>query len=118
MIEILEAFYKKAFKDELIGHFFTEVVPLNLDTHIPIIADFWEGIVLGNYKYRKNVMDIHKHIHDLSAIKKVHLDRWVQLFTGTISDQFEGENAELMKQRALSVATLMDIRLNHTQGKL
>jgi hemoglobin len=113
LIRILEAFYKKAFKDELIGRFFTEVVPLDLETHIPVIADFWEGIVLNNYRYRKNVMEIHRHIHELSHIKKEHLDRWVQLFTETVSEQFEGNNAELMNQRAKSVATLMDIKLNH-----
>ena len=113
LIQILEAFYKKAYKDELIGRFFTDVVPLDLETHIPDIADFWEGIVLNNFRYRKNVMEIHRHIHELSHIKKEHLDRWVQLFTETVSEQFEGNNAELMKQRARSVATLMDIKLNH-----
>ena len=41
--EFLKAFYKKAFTDELIGHFFTEVVPLDLTTHIPGIAGFWES---------------------------------------------------------------------------
>ena len=39
--KMLEAFYKKVFKDDLISHFFIEVVPLNLETHIPIITDFW-----------------------------------------------------------------------------
>ena len=38
---LLEVFYKKVFKDDLISHFFIEVVPLNLETHIPVIADFW-----------------------------------------------------------------------------
>lgn len=111
--QILWAFYERAFQDNLIGRFFTEVVPLDLPTHIPIIANFWESVVLGQHTYRKNVMEVHQHIHQLSAIKKEHLDRWVQLFTATVDDFFEGEKATLMKHRATSIATLMDIKLNH-----
>lgn len=111
--EFLRAFYKKAFADELIGRFFTEVVPLDLKTHIPVIANFWESVVFNKMGYRKNVMDVHKHIHQLSQIKKDHLDRWVKIFTGVLEESFEGPKTELMKQRARSIATLMDIKLNH-----
>jgi hemoglobin len=110
---VLKAFYTRVFGDELIGHFFTEVVPLNLEEHLPLIADFWESIVFGKTAYQKNVMEVHRHIHHLSSIKKEHLDRWVSIFTQTIDEHFEGGNATLMKQRARSVATLMDIKLNH-----
>ena len=110
---VLELFYTKAFKDELIGRFFTEVVPLDLDTHIPVIAAFWESIIFGTRGYRKNVMEVHQHIHHLSNIRKEHLERWVQLFTATVNRLYIGDKAELMKQRARSIATLMDIKLNH-----
>lgn len=111
----LRAFYKKAFADELIGHFFTEVVPLDLKTHIPVIANFWESVVFDKPSYRKNVMEVHQHIDHLSKIKKEHLDRWVKIFTETLDENFEGGKTELMKQRARSIATLMDLKLNHGQ---
>ena len=114
IVELLWTFYKRAFQDELIGRFFTEVVPLDLPTHVPVIADFWEAVVFNKQGYRKNVMEVHRHIHQLSAIKKEHLERWVQLFTGTIDELFAGTRAVLMKQRAQSIATLMDIKLNHS----
>jgi hemoglobin len=110
--EVLTVFYQKVFKDDLIGFFFTEVVPLNLDTHIPVIADFWESVLFGARGYRKNVMQVHQHISDLATIKKEHLNRWVQLFTQTINDLAEGDTAELMKQRAQSIATLMEIKIH------
>ncbi len=113
LVRLLNEFYRKAFKDEWIGRFFTEVVPLDLETHIPVIADFWEAVIFGTHGYRKNVMEVHQHIHQLSAIKKEHLDRWVKLFTETADELFEGEKALLLKQRATSIATLMDIKLNH-----
>src|SRR5689334_800041 len=111
--DFLWTFYKKAFADELIGNFFTEVVPLDLDTHIPVIANFWESVAFNKPSYRKNVMEVHQRIHHLSKIKKEHLDRWVKLFTEALDEKFEGSRTELMKQRARSIATLMDIKLNH-----
>ena len=111
---VLVSFYQKAFTDNLIGLFFTEVVPLNLTTHLPVITDFWEGVIFNTHSYRKNVMEIHQHIHQLSSIKKQHLDRWVQIFTITIDEHYAGEKTNLMKQRAASIATLMDIKLNHS----
>lgn len=112
VVQILTAFYEKAFKDDLIGFFFLEVVPLDLDTHIPVIADFWESVLFGTRGYRKNVMQLHQQISDLSPIKKEHLDRWVQLFTQTVNDFAEGNTAELMKQRGRSIATMMEIKLH------
>jgi hypothetical protein len=37
----------------------------------------------------------------------------VELFTKIVDELFEGRNATLMKHRAVSIATLMDIKLNH-----
>lgn len=112
IVRVLQAFYTTAFADDTIGFFFTKVVTLDLRTHIPVIADFWESVIFGTQGYRKNVMEVHQHIHSLSHIEKHHLDRWVQLFQKTIDDNFAGNNAELMKQRAQSIATLMNIKLN------
>jgi hemoglobin len=113
LMHLLADFYSQALHDELIGAFFTEVVPLDMEKHLPMIADFWEAVALGTSSYGKNVMAVHQHIHQLSAIKKEHLDRWVLLFTQTIDRHFEGANATLMAQRARSIATLMDLKLNH-----
>ena len=110
---VLMSFYGKAFTDREIGHFFTEVVPLDLETHLPLIAGFWETVLFAGRGYHKDVMAVHRHIHRLSQISKAHLDRWVTLMTATIDEHFSGIKAELMKQRAASIATMMNIKLNH-----
>jgi hemoglobin len=114
---VLSAFYKQVFADAVIGPFFTEVVPIKLETHLPVITDFWEAVVLGTHSYRKNVMELHRHIHEKAALEKKHFDRWLQLFTQTIDAHFEGPNAALMKQRAASIATLMQLNFNGQQLK-
>ena len=115
IVVVLQAFYQQATQDPQIGHFFTDVIKLDIQEHIPVIANFWEAILFGSRTYGKNVMEVHQHIHQLSSIKKEHLDRWVKLFTQTVDHFFEGEKAILMKQRGRSIATLMDIKLNHNQ---
>jgi hemoglobin len=110
---LLQRFYSKAFADPVIGFFFIEVIPLDLETHIPRIADFWESVIFNTRGYRKNVMEVHQHISDLSPIQKDHLDQWVKLFTATVDELFEGDKASLIKNRAISIATLMNIKINH-----
>lgn len=113
LVLLLNRFYAKAFKDDLISHFFIEVVPLNLEEHIPVIADFWESVLLDGRGYRKNVMEVHLNISKKSKIEKKHLDRWVQLFTETVDELFEGHKATIAKQRAASIATMMNIKINY-----
>ena len=113
LLMLLERFYEKAMVDELIGHFFTEVAPLNLATHIPLIVDFWETILFDKAQYRGNVMDVHQHLHQLFAFKAEHFARWVLLFQQTIDGLFSGEKAERAKQRGASIATVMQIKLLH-----
>ena len=85
---------------------------MDLEVHIPIIASFWESVVFNTRGYRGDVMEIHRRIHRISNIGTQHLDRWVRLFLDSIDAYFAGNNAELMKQRARSIATVMQMKLD------
>ncbi|MES2330012.1 MAG: group III truncated hemoglobin [Bacteroidota bacterium] len=111
---LMQTFYSRALTDETIGYFFTEVVPLNMEVHMPLIVDFWETVLLGKAAYRGNVMQVHQHIHSLSAFKEEHFAKWVFLFHQTVNELYSGDCAELAKQRAESIATLMRIKLLHS----
>lgn len=110
---LMVAFYSKALVDEKIGHFFTRVVPIQLDTHIPLIAGFWETVVFEKGSYQGNVMQVHERIHRLSAFDDTHFERWIQLFKETVDDMYAGNVAEKLKQRAVSIATVMKIKTIH-----
>lgn len=109
--ELLTVFYSRLLEDESLRHFFTTVIPLDMAHHLPLITDFWEAVVFGRHTYSKNVMAVHQHINHLSTIQPEHLDKWVMVFNQTLDALFVGTNAELMKQRAQSIATLMKIKL-------
>ncbi|MGC8749978.1 group III truncated hemoglobin [Hydrotalea sp.] len=110
LLALMEAFYAKALKDELIQHFFNEVAHLNLKTHLPIIVNFWESVLFETATYKGNAMAVHQHLHQLSPFKQVHFNRWVSLFQQTVDELFAGENAEKIKQRAQSIATIMALK--------
>lgn len=109
--QLMTAFYAQAINDAVIGHFFTEVVKLNLKHHIPLIVDFWESVLLNGTQYQRNAMQPHMRLHQLSPMEPQHFSRWLQLFEKTVDAMFAGEKAELAKQRAQSIATLMQIKI-------
>lgn len=110
---ILE-FYKKITSDPLIGYFFTEVVTLDWDHHIPKIADFWETTLFHKAVYKGNPITPHLDMHRQSPMNKDHFDRWVEVFCQTVDDLFSGAKAEMAKQRALSIATVMLTKIKNS----
>ena len=107
---LMEKFYAKALTDDVIGFFFTGVVKLNMQAHLPVIVDFWETVLFDVAKYKGNAMQVHQHIHQLSAFTEQHFERWLLLFTQTVNELFEGDRSELAKQRAISIATMMKLK--------
>lgn len=111
--QLMRVFYAKAIPDPVIGHYFTEVIQMDLEKHLPVIIDFWETVLFGIAKYKSNAIAVHQHLHTKSAFEDKHFERWVSLFQATVDDLFKGEKATLAKQRALSIATVMKIKTIH-----
>ena len=107
----MEVFYNRLLCDDSINYIFIDVAKLDIKTHLPIIADFWESILLNKNVYKNNPMNIHLHLNDKTPLLKSHFDTWLAHFNKAIDELFEGKIALLAKQRALSVATLMQIKI-------
>lgn len=111
----VKTFYDKVLKDDVIGFIFTDVVHVNWEKHLPIMYDFWDNVIFYSGKYTGDPMNVHRHISDMFMLKPEHFNRWTKLFNATIDELFEGENAERAKQRALSIATVMQIKLSEKE---
>lgn len=85
---------------------------MDWEHHIPLIVDFWETILLDNPVYKRNAMEIHYTLNQKLPLTKAHFDRWLQLFSGTIDQMFEGTVASLAKTRAKSIADVMLLKMN------
>lgn len=106
---LLAEFYKIAPHDQQIGHHFKG---LNLENHLPVIADFWEKVLFGKQVYFGNPLQIHQIIHAKSPLKLEHFRRWVEIFSATIDKLFAGEMAENAKLRARMIAHSLNQRIN------
>lgn len=107
---LMEAFYSKALTDETIGYFFTEVVQLSMEKHLPLIVDFWDSVLFDAGIYKGNAINVHQQLHEKSPFRAEHFSRWIALFYETVDGLFEGDNAIKIKQRASSIATVMTIK--------
>ena len=108
---IVREFYDKLMVDDVIGHFFTEVVPIDLEEHLPIIANFWEAILLFNPVYHGNPMLKHIEMNRKSPMKPEHFQRWLKLWEETVSAHFEGKNAAEAISRAKGMSDLMEYKV-------
>lgn len=107
-IELLvDTFYIKVKVDKVIGHFFNEVVNLSWDVHMPIMYNFWEGVLLHTAAYKGNPMQVHIALDKKSAMAQSHFDRWLKLWDETVAELFEGPVALQAKQKAQSMAFLI-----------
>ena len=113
-IELLvNSFYEKVKSDPVIGHVFTAVAKVNWKKHLPVMYDFWENVIFFTGNYNGNPMMVHKHLNDKTPLSAEHFKEWIKLFTQTVDDLFEGEKAELTRQRAMSIATAMQVKIIH-----
>lgn len=109
---ILSEFYKKLLLDDKMQHFFEKFQDKNLlEKHLQILVDFWDNILFYSNTYHKNAMLPHIDLNKKKPFKKTHFDIWLQHFSQSIDDNFNGENAEVAKNRARSIATVMQLKI-------
>ena len=109
--QLIRAFYAKLTKDEVVSHFFTEVVAIDWEAHFPIMFDFWESVLFHKPTYRRNAMQIHLDLNAKSPLRPQHFERWLFLFEETVDERFSGETAHNAKIRARSIAAMMQIKI-------
>lgn len=69
---------------------------LNFEEHIPRIVAFWAMVLLDEEGYKTNVFDKHLHLPITLAL----FDIWLDTFIKTVDRFYQGEKADLAKQRA------------------
>ena len=108
---LVDRFYEKIKTDKLVGFIFTDVMKVNWEKHIPVIVAFWQNALFYAGGYHGNALKKHLNINKVVALEKKHFNRWLHLFNQTVDEYFEGEKATLAKQRAQSIASIIQIKL-------
>ena len=112
-IELLvNGFYDKVKEDKTIGYIFNDVANVRWEHHLPVMYDFWESIIFNKNTYSGNPMIVHTKLNEKTPVTRQHFNQWLYLFTSTVDELFAGKTAEVTKQRAASIAEVIQIKVS------
>ncbi len=111
--QLVSQFYIKLLQDDSIKHFFDEMVQNDsLEAHLQVLVDFWDNMLFYTGSYRRNAMRPHLLLNQTKPFLAEHFTTWLHHFNTTVDTLFIGDVAHATKTRALSIATVMELKVN------
>ena len=115
-IELLvNTFYNKVKKDDVIGFFFNDVAKTNWEVHLPKMYLFWRALLFMDIKFEGNPVGAHIPINLQVPMEERHFDHWVGLWKETVDELFEGETAEDAKNKGQNIAKMMAFKMRQVR---
>ncbi len=109
---LVDNFYQRLLSDSSISYIFTDVVKIKLEEHLPILVTFWSQAIFDTGGYFNNLTKIHLDINEKEKLTPELFTIWLNHFNAAVDANFIGSNAEKIKTQALSLATVMQIKIN------
>ena len=98
--KLVDFFYEKVNRDDLLSPIFNTIAKVNWDEHLPIIYDFWNTILLEKKAFTGQPYPKHAAL----PLTKEHFDRWLIHFNETLDENFCGPTADEAKRLASQIA--------------
>jgi len=78
-----------------------------------LLTDFWETNLFFKRKYFGNPMHAHIEVDKKvgGTINELHFGTWINLWHETIDELFEGETANVAKNRARNMGTFIHLNI-------
>jgi len=107
---LVDNFYNKVRKDDLIGPIFSNRIGANSwKKHLSKMYSFWNTVLFGQADYRGNPFSHHINLN----LSTEHFDRWISLFEESINNLFEGPKANETLERAHKMRKMFETKLNY-----
>src|SRR3982751_2229330 len=100
LVTLINTFYDRVKKDDVIGHIFNTIIGDDWSVHLPIMYTFWNTVLFGEEGYKGNAVGKHVEIDKKIRLEQPHFERWVALWRDTVDDLYSGPNAEKIKEKA------------------
>jgi hemoglobin len=115
---LVHTFYSKIRKDALLGPIFNGIIT-DWETHLELLTDFWETNLFYSRKYFGNPMHTHIEVDKKvgHTINELHFGTWINLWHETINELFEGETADIAKNRARNMGTFIHLNIFNARNK-
>lgn len=109
---LVRTFYSKVRKNELLGPIFNGIIT-DWETHLELLTDFWETNLFFARKYYGNPLHAHINVDEKvdNTINELHFGTWINLWLETVDELFEGEKANIAKNRARNMGTFMYLNI-------
>ena len=105
--KLVDEFYGKIQRDELLNPIFTDVAQVDWTEHLPKMYAFWNGMILGIPGYAGRPFPP----HTVLPVGREHFVRWIELFHRTVDENFVGTGAQRAKHAASSIAHTFALRM-------
>lgn len=106
---MVDSFYEKVRKDELLGSIFNSVIQDKWDIHLKKMYTFWETVLLDEHTYYGSPFPPHAKL----PVEKKHFDRWISLFISTVNELFNGVKADEAVHRATNMAKMFQYKIDY-----
>jgi hemoglobin len=107
----LQRFYARVFDDDSLAEPFAELRAKGLDSHLPVMCDFWETVLFGAGLYHGNAFLVHRQLDNRHPLCAKHFTRWLTLWIATLDEMYRGPVAQRAKVQAGRIAKSMHRRL-------
>lgn len=111
--KMVNVFYGKVRKDDLIGPIFNAKIQNHWNEHLEKLYLFWQSRLFGDPVYSGFPFPPHAQL----PINKKHFDVWLTLFTETVDNLFVGPVANEAKSRAYKIANVFQEKLEYIRRK-
>jgi hemoglobin len=111
LILLVNTFYDRVRRDDVIGHIFNSIIGDDWSEHLPIMYTFWNTVLFGAEGYKGQAVGKHVEIDRKIQLHTEHYERWISLWRDTVDQLFEGPNAGLIKSKAETMLQLIRFKV-------
>ena len=111
--KLVDTFYEKVRKDDLIGPIFNEKIQDRWPRHLEKMYTFWQTVLLGEHTYFGSPFPPHANL----PVSHQHFEKWMELFKQTLDELFTGTIAEDAKWRAAKIAEMFESNIEYYKNR-
>lgn len=116
---LVAVFHERLLQEEEFRHLFLEVMQVDMLHHLDVVVDFWDTVLFRAEKYKADILAAHLKVNQQYGyrLNETHFSRWLTTFQAVVDEHFEGPTAKAAKEKAVSVAIIIKMKLDNLEKR-
>ena len=106
---LVDSFYRKVRKDDLLKNIFNEKIQDRWPEHLEKMYRFWQTVLLEEHTYYGSPFVPHARL----PVEAQHFGQWIKLFNETVEEFFDGEKAKKAKWQGERMAEMFQHKIEY-----